>query len=48
MAPKFNKINIKLDQLCNQVKDNMCNSFLDFWNGERVDVIGNNGGKLDT
>jgi hypothetical protein len=37
-----------LIQLCNQVKDNMCNSFLDFWNGERVDVIGNNGGKLDT
>jgi hypothetical protein len=26
----------------------MCNSFLDFWNGERVDAIGSNRGKLDT
>ena len=26
----------------------MCNSFLDIWNGERVDVIGSNRGKLDT
>jgi hypothetical protein len=26
----------------------MCNSFLDFWNGERVDAIGSNKGKLDT
>ena len=41
-------LNIKLDQLCKQVKDNMCNSFLDFWNGERVDAIGSNRGKLDT
>jgi hypothetical protein len=40
--------NVKLDQLCKQVKDNMCNSFLDFWNGERVDAIGSNRGKLDT
>jgi hypothetical protein len=24
----------------------MCNSFLDFWNGERVDAIGSNRGKL--
>jgi hypothetical protein len=23
----------------------MCNSFLDFWNGERVDAIGSNRGK---
>jgi len=26
----------------------MCNSFLDFWNGERVDAIGSNRDKLDT
>jgi hypothetical protein len=26
----------------------MCNSFLDFWNGERVDAIGSSRGKLDT
>jgi hypothetical protein len=41
---KFRSLNIKLSQLCKQVKDNMCNSFLDFWNGERVDVIGSNRG----
>ena len=34
--------------VCKQVKDNMCNSFLDFWNGERVDAIGSNRGNLDT
>jgi hypothetical protein len=45
---KFRSLNIKLSKLCKQVKDNMCNSFLDFWNGERVDAIGNNRGKLDT
>jgi hypothetical protein len=27
-----------------QAKDNMCNSFLDIWNGERVDAIGSNRG----
>jgi hypothetical protein len=37
-------LNIKLGQLCKQVKDNMCNSFLDFWNGKRVDAIGSNRG----
>ena len=45
---KIRSLNIKLGQLCKQVKDNMCNSFLDFWNGERVDAIGSNRGKLDT
>ena len=44
---KIRSLNIKLGQLCKQVKYNMCNSFLDFWNGERVDAIGNNRGKLD-
>ena len=27
---KIRSLNIKLGQLCKQVKDNMCNSFLDF------------------
>jgi hypothetical protein len=44
---KIRSLNIKLGQLCKQVKDNICNSFLDFWNGERVDAIGSNRGKLD-
>jgi hypothetical protein len=35
---KIRSLNIKLSQLCKQVKDNMCNSFLHFWNGERVDA----------
>jgi hypothetical protein len=34
---KIRSINIKLSQVRKQVKDNMCNSFLVFWNGERVD-----------
>ena len=42
---KIGSLNIKLGQLCKQVKDNMCNSFLYFWNGERVDAIGSNRGK---
>ena len=45
---QWQEFNIKLGQLCKQVKDNMCNYFLDFWNGERVDAIGSNRGKLDT
>jgi hypothetical protein len=45
---KIRSLNIKLSQLCKQVKDNMCNSFLHFWNGERVDAIGSSRGKLDT
>jgi hypothetical protein len=45
---KIRSLNIKLGHLCKQVKDNMCNSFLDFWNGERVDTIGSYRGKLDT
>jgi hypothetical protein len=39
---KIRSLNIKLGQLRKQVKDNMCNSFLDFWNGETVDAIGSN------
>ena len=42
---KIRSLNIKLGHLCKQVKDN---SFLDFWNGERVDAIGSYRGKLDT
>ena len=45
---KIRSLNIKLGQLFKQVKDNMCNSFHDFWNGERVDAIGSSRGKLDT
>jgi hypothetical protein len=37
---KIRSLNIKLSQLCN--------SFLDFCYGERVDAIGSNRGKLDT
>jgi hypothetical protein len=46
----LNPINliIRINVNSKQVKDNMCNSFLDFWNGERVDAIGSNRGKLDT
>jgi hypothetical protein len=45
---KIRSIHIKLSHVRKQVKDNMCNSFLVFWNGEIVDATGSNRGRLDT
>ena len=45
---KINSLNLKLGQLCKQVKNIMFKSFLNFWHSVKLNATSSNRGKLNT